>query len=171
MRDFEYEAPTSVAEAVKILSQYNGKARPLAGGTDLIDQVRVGRLAPDMIVDVATLTGHMVMALGTKVSAVFGSDDVVGPVVEAGRESGEKHWPMPLPPDIVERTTTTAYDVDGDGVPDVIESTTVTGVDVDGDGSFSDDEITIESTVAVREDLVDDEDAEGDDAEGEASPA
>jgi leucyl aminopeptidase len=58
---------------------------------------------PDMIVDVATLTGHMVMALGTKVSAVFGSDAVVGPVIEAGRETGEKHWPMPLPPDIVER--------------------------------------------------------------------
>ena len=33
---------------------------------------------PDLIIDVATLTGHMVMALGTKVSAVFGSDDVVG---------------------------------------------------------------------------------------------
>ena len=52
---------------------------------------------PDMIVDVATLTGHMVMALGTKVSAVFGSDAVVGPVIEAGRETGEKHWPMPTP--------------------------------------------------------------------------
>ena len=58
---------------------------------------------PDLIIDVATLTGHMVMALGTKVSAVFGSDEVVGPVIEAGRESGEKHWPMPIPPDIVER--------------------------------------------------------------------
>jgi len=58
---------------------------------------------PDLVIDVATLTGHMVMALGTKVSAVFGSDEVVGPVIEAGRESGEKHWPMPIPPDIVER--------------------------------------------------------------------
>ena len=65
--------------------------------------VRAVEQKPDLIIDVATLTGHMVTALGTKVSAVFGSDDVVGPVIEAGRESGEKHWPMPIPPDIVER--------------------------------------------------------------------
>ncbi|MBO0847528.1 MAG: leucyl aminopeptidase [Nocardioides sp.] len=58
---------------------------------------------PDVIVDVATLTGHMMMALGSKVGAVFGSDDVVDAVVEAGQESGEKHWPMPIPPDVVER--------------------------------------------------------------------
>jgi leucyl aminopeptidase len=65
--------------------------------------VRAVEQKPDLVIDVATLTGHMVTALGTKVSAVFGSDDVVGPIIEAGRESGEKHWPMPIPPDIVER--------------------------------------------------------------------
>jgi hypothetical protein len=58
--------------------------------------------------------------------------------------------------DVVERTTTTAYDVDGDGIADAIESTTVTGVDDDGDGSFSDDEISVETVVAVREDLIED---------------
>jgi leucyl aminopeptidase len=58
---------------------------------------------PDVIIDVATLTGHMMQGLGGRVGAVFGSDDVVSAVIEAGRESGEKHWPMPLPPDIVER--------------------------------------------------------------------
>ena len=58
---------------------------------------------PDVVIDVATLTGHMVMALGTKVAAVFGDDDVVADVIEAGCESGEKYWPMPIPPDIVER--------------------------------------------------------------------
>jgi carbon-monoxide dehydrogenase medium subunit len=51
MRDFEYEAPTSVAEAVRILSQHNGSARPLAGGTDLIDQIRTGRHQPQVVVD------------------------------------------------------------------------------------------------------------------------
>mgnify|MGYP005816465201 CR=1 FL=1 len=57
--------------------------------------------------------------------------------------------------DIVEVTTTTAYDLDGDGVPDLVESATVTGVDVDGDGEFSDDEITIDTTVAMSEELAD----------------
>jgi leucyl aminopeptidase len=65
--------------------------------------VRAVEQKPDVIIDVATLTGHMVVALGTKVSAVFGDDEVVGPLIEAGRQTGEKHWPMPIPPDIVER--------------------------------------------------------------------
>lgn len=52
MRDFEYEAPTSLADAVDLLSQQNGSAKPLAGGTDLIDHVRTGRLEPDVIVDI-----------------------------------------------------------------------------------------------------------------------
>jgi leucyl aminopeptidase len=58
---------------------------------------------PDVIVDVATLTGHMMQALGGRVGAVFGSDDIVASLVAAGQESGEKHWRMPMPPDVVER--------------------------------------------------------------------
>jgi carbon-monoxide dehydrogenase medium subunit len=52
MRDFEYEAPRSLADALGLLSRSNGQARPLAGGTDLIDHVRTGRLTPDLLVDV-----------------------------------------------------------------------------------------------------------------------
>jgi CO/xanthine dehydrogenase FAD-binding subunit len=52
MRDFDYEAPRSVADAVGLLSRSPGRARPLAGGTDLIDHVRTGRLAPDLLVDI-----------------------------------------------------------------------------------------------------------------------
>jgi carbon-monoxide dehydrogenase medium subunit len=55
MRDFEYEAPQTVAEAVGLLSRFNGQARPLAGGTDLIDQIRVGRHAPSVVVDIKKL--------------------------------------------------------------------------------------------------------------------
>ena len=52
MRDFEYEAPTSLTEAVELLRRHDGAARPLAGGTDLIDHVRTGRLAPSLVVDI-----------------------------------------------------------------------------------------------------------------------
>src|SRR5579872_1891391 len=52
MRDFEYEAPATVDEAVQVLSKHNGSARPLAGGTDLIDQIRVGRHQPQLVVDI-----------------------------------------------------------------------------------------------------------------------
>lgn len=52
MRDFEYEAPTTLAAAIELAAKSNGSARILAGGTDLIDQVRVGRLTPDVLIDV-----------------------------------------------------------------------------------------------------------------------
>jgi len=51
MRDFEYEAPRSLSAAIGLLSRSNGRARPLAGGTDLIDHVRTGRIAPDLLID------------------------------------------------------------------------------------------------------------------------
>ncbi len=63
MRDFEYEAPTSLAEAVRVLSQHNGRARPLAGGTDLIDQIRMGRHQPLVVVDIKKIPELMTLQL------------------------------------------------------------------------------------------------------------
>lgn len=63
MRDFEYEAPSSVAEAVRVLSQHNGSARPLAGGTDLIDQIRTGRHTPQVVVDIKKIPELSVLEL------------------------------------------------------------------------------------------------------------
>jgi len=51
MRDFEYEAPQTLSQAIQLMASQNGRARPLAGGTDLIDHVRMGRLEPDVVVD------------------------------------------------------------------------------------------------------------------------
>jgi leucyl aminopeptidase len=58
---------------------------------------------PDVILDVATLTGHMVVALGDKVAGVMGSSEVVDAVLEAGRTAGEELWPMPIPEAMDER--------------------------------------------------------------------
>lgn len=63
MRDFEYEAPTSIAEAVRVMGNGNGNARPLAGGTDLIDQIRVGRLHPNLVVDLKKIPELNVLEL------------------------------------------------------------------------------------------------------------
>jgi leucyl aminopeptidase len=65
--------------------------------------VRATELKPDVILDVATLTGHMVIALGDRVAGVLGSDDIVGGVLAAGEEAGEAMWPMPIPEAIVDR--------------------------------------------------------------------
>jgi len=55
MHAFDYLAPTSVAEALELMAKHNGTARPLAGGTDLIDQMRVGRHTPELVIDVKKL--------------------------------------------------------------------------------------------------------------------
>ncbi|WP_149202898.1 leucyl aminopeptidase [Actinotalea subterranea] len=55
---------------------------------------------PDAVVDIATLTGAQMVALGSRVSAVMGSEDVRGAVVEAAGRSGEQFWPMPLPTEL-----------------------------------------------------------------------
>lgn len=51
MRDFDYSAPATLGDAIAQLAEANGQARPLAGGTDLIDHVRTGRLRPDLLID------------------------------------------------------------------------------------------------------------------------
>lgn len=52
---------------------------------------------PDVVLDVATLTGAQMVALGDKVSGVMGDDDLRSQVVRAATRAGEQFWPMPLP--------------------------------------------------------------------------
>ncbi|WP_432523068.1 leucyl aminopeptidase [Kineococcus sp. SYSU DK006] len=56
---------------------------------------------PDAIVDVATLTGAQVVALGNRVSGVMANDDGFRTAVLAAAErAGELVWPMPLPEEL-----------------------------------------------------------------------
>ena len=50
MKPFEYQSPTSLGEAVALLA--GKRARPLAGGTDILVQMRRGLLEADLLVDV-----------------------------------------------------------------------------------------------------------------------
>jgi leucyl aminopeptidase len=55
---------------------------------------------PDLIVDLATLTGAIVVALGPKIAGVFGNDEAsIEKVIAAAGSAGERMWPMPLPDD------------------------------------------------------------------------
>jgi leucyl aminopeptidase len=65
--------------------------------------VRATEQKPDVILDVATLTGHMVVALGDRVAGVLGSEDVVDDVLAAATTAGEEMWPMPIPESMEER--------------------------------------------------------------------
>lgn len=58
---------------------------------------------PDSIIDIATLTGAMVVALGEKVAGVLGTDEIVDEVRAAAEVAGEAFWPMPIPDEMAER--------------------------------------------------------------------
>lgn len=62
--------------------------------------VAAGEESPDALVDVATLTGAQMVALGNAVSAVMGTDELRGAVVAAADAAGEQFWPMPLPEEL-----------------------------------------------------------------------
>jgi leucyl aminopeptidase len=63
--------------------------------------VAAGEEDPDLIVDVATLTGAQMVALGNRVSAVMANDDDLRARVQrVADEVGEQFWPMPLPPEL-----------------------------------------------------------------------
>lgn len=55
---------------------------------------------PDVVLDIATLTGAQLVALGPRVSAVMGDDATRTEVVDAAGAAGEAFWPMPLPADL-----------------------------------------------------------------------
>lgn len=55
---------------------------------------------PDVMLDIATLTGAQMVALGSRVSAVMGTDEVRAEVIAASTACGEQFWPMPLPPEL-----------------------------------------------------------------------
>ena len=86
MRDFEYEAPTNLQSALALFAEHSESARALAGGTDLIDQVRLGRLTPDLVVDLKKLPELNVvefsddgLRLGAAVSCfdIYANDEIV----------------------------------------------------------------------------------------------
>lgn len=56
-----------------------------------------GKEKPDAIIDVATLTGAVVTALGRAAAGIMGNDDkLIQELSESGRRAGEKFWQLPL---------------------------------------------------------------------------
>jgi len=57
MPSLNYVAPTTVSDAVKILAAASGPTRVMSGGTDLLVQLRTGRLKPELIIDTKKIPG------------------------------------------------------------------------------------------------------------------
>ncbi|MGN8050245.1 leucyl aminopeptidase [Curtobacterium sp. 22159] len=66
---------------------------------------------PDAIVDVATLTGAQVVALGDRTTGLMGSDDLVAQVRAVAEAVAEPIWPMPLPEELDARLASEIADM------------------------------------------------------------
>ncbi|HET7196735.1 MAG TPA: M17 family metallopeptidase, partial [Nocardioides sp.] len=73
----------------------------------------VDRLDPAVIVDVATLTGAMKVALGQQVGGFFANHDGLASILaHAGEASGEPLWRLPLVADYEEKLSSSMADAD-----------------------------------------------------------
>ena len=90
MPGLTYSAPTSVDDAVKLLAGSSGLAKVLSGGTDLLVQMRSGRMNPELIVDTKKIPG--IMEIREENGAFIVGAATPGAVVEA--DAGmNKAWP------------------------------------------------------------------------------
>ncbi|WP_275001664.1 leucyl aminopeptidase [Promicromonospora iranensis] len=69
----------------------------------------------DVVLDIATLTGAQMVALGNRTSAVMGTDEVRDEVKAAADATGELFWPMPLPEELMSNIKSKVADVANSG--------------------------------------------------------
>ena len=54
---FDYSAPVAVEEACSLLSRYKGKAKVLAGGTDLLVSMKKRKISPRHLISIRSISG------------------------------------------------------------------------------------------------------------------
>jgi leucyl aminopeptidase len=75
-----------------------------------------GRYNPRLVIDLATLTGACIVALGHEASAVLGNDSgLIESLVGSGEETGERLWELPLWDDYNELMKSEVADVKNSG--------------------------------------------------------
>src|SRR5512132_191717 len=89
-----------------VLTMKNGKTVEVLntdaeGRLVMADALALGAAAkPDAVVDVATLTGACVIALGNRYSGLMANDEALAAeLLDAAAEAGEPTWRLPLPPE------------------------------------------------------------------------
>jgi leucyl aminopeptidase len=87
------------------------------GRLTLADALTFGlRLAPDAIIDLATLTGACIVALGPHTAGVMSNDDALASEwIEAAGAAGEEVWRLPLPPRLIEQLKSEVADMKNTG--------------------------------------------------------
>jgi leucyl aminopeptidase len=68
--------------------------------------------SPDLLIDIATLTGAQLVALGSRVTGVMANDDeLAAAVADASTQAGEPAWAMPLPEELRKGLDSTVADL------------------------------------------------------------
>jgi leucyl aminopeptidase len=101
-----------------VITQYNGKTVEVnntdaEGRLILADALAYAiELGAEQVVDLATLTGAVVIALGSTYAAVIANNDALAAeVLRAGEETGELTWRLPLHPEFKELMKGTVADL------------------------------------------------------------
>jgi leucyl aminopeptidase len=102
-----------------IIKSHDGKTVEI-GNTDaegrliLIDAMSYvqKKYQPEIMIDIATLTGACVVALGEKIAGLFTQDEELADMVmQSSRRTGERLWRMPLPDDYKELLKSDTADI------------------------------------------------------------
>jgi leucyl aminopeptidase len=117
--------PSGTAMRVSdVITQRGGKTVEVMntdaeGRLVLADALAYGaEMAPDAMVDIATLTGAQVVALGKKIAGLMGSDDaLVTEIAAAAEAAGEQVWRLPLPHEYAEQLKSEVADLKNIGKP------------------------------------------------------
>ncbi|HET6342589.1 MAG TPA: leucyl aminopeptidase [Gemmatimonadota bacterium] len=100
-----------------ILRSYSGKT------IEIINTDAEGRLIladalayaaeqdPREIIDLATLTGACVVALADAASGVFGDEDMIARLVEVGKRTGDRAWPLPVTQEFSDKMKSEVADI------------------------------------------------------------
>ncbi len=86
MNDFEYQRPTSLDEAVGLLTARGDRAKVLTGGTDILVQLREGMREADLVVDIKkipeltrvsyTPQGGLLLGAAVPCSKIYGDEKI-----------------------------------------------------------------------------------------------
>ena len=95
MQDFDYACPATIEEAVAVMG--NDGARALAGGTDLIPQLREGRRHAARVVDLKRIPEM------TRIAARADGGLVIGAAASASASQGTWRSLQPTPPSLSPR--------------------------------------------------------------------
>lgn len=101
-----------------VLTMYGGKTVENAntdaeGRLVMADAIaRASEDKPDLIIDVATLTGACIVALGAKTAGLMASDDQTADLIlDAAESAGEAFWQLPIPEGTVESLESKIADI------------------------------------------------------------